>query len=92
MPRYEQWRRLSPEAQEEFIEDVQVFLLRMDETAHSENTAQNDHQAQVIQRLFDLWVETAQAKPRTRSHATQQPYCINQGVVKPLSQCNTSLG
>lgn len=94
MPRYEQWRKLSPQAREEFIEDVQAFLMRADAMARSGDTAKSSpkrsHDAQIIQRLFDLWIETAEAQ--TKSSSQQQPYCINQGVVKPLSECNTKLG
>jgi hypothetical protein len=96
MPRYEQWRKLSPKAREEFIQDVQAFLLRADAMARSGNKAQGSREAQLIQRLFDIWIQTAEAKTRAnskaRAHQQQQPYCINQGVVKPLSECDTKLG
>lgn len=96
LPRYEQWRKLSPDARAKFIESVQAFLLRADAMARSSNTVQNAREAQLIQRLFDLWIETAEAQTKSKSKSKrsvqQQPYCINQGVVKPLSQCDTSLG
>lgn len=97
MPRYEQWRKLSPKAREKFIQDVQAFLLRADAIARSEKTASNSREAEIIQRLFDIWIETAEAQTKSKAKskhaaAPQQPYCINQGVVKPLSECDTKLG
>ncbi len=91
MPRYEQWKKLPPEAQRKVIQDIQSFLLQADAMARGETTAENSEQAKILERLFDLWLETAQAKPRGSS-GPQQPYCINQGVVKPIAQCDTSLG
>jgi hypothetical protein len=92
LPRYEQWKQLPPEAQRRVIQNIQEFLVQIDTEVRggTDESALND--VRVLERLFDLWLETAEAKPRTHSRAEQQPFCINQGVVRPLSDCKTELG
>jgi hypothetical protein len=85
LPRYEQWRKLSAPARAQMILDLQEFLLQEDALIRKDSS----HEAQVLKQWLNLWLEEAQAKPRKQQ---QQSFCINQGVVKPLSQCDTSLG
>ncbi|MFL5815464.1 MAG: hypothetical protein ACJ763_17950 [Bdellovibrionia bacterium] len=99
-PRYEQLKMLPPEAQKTVIEGIQAFLIQADLEARKggQESALND--LNTLKRFYELWIETAEAKPRSRSSSksslkssgVQQPYCINQGVVKPISECDTSLG
>jgi hypothetical protein len=96
LPRYEQWKNLSPEAQREVIEGVQEFLIQAEQEARKSGDESALNGLKTLKTLYDLWFESAEAKPRSRrsSHTSheQQPYCINQGVVKPISECDTSLG
>lgn len=81
MPRYAELLAMSPDARARVLLHWQEFLIALDDEARGNS----DRHA--LQWLFDLWMSTAEAGRRVT-----QPYCINQGVVKPIAECNTSLG
>jgi hypothetical protein len=98
LPRYEQLKTLSPETQRKVIESLQAFLIQADEDARKSGDQSAFNDLNTLKMIYELWIETAEAKTKARvSHgsrgsAEQQPYCINQGVVKPISDCDTKLG